>query len=108
MDSLDVFRDLKQVVGKLERLESVSYPGRWYSEEDGLVWELYAENIHEGMEFHPLKIAKCPKKSKEFYEYWPRQEEAELMCYLRNEVGPALKRAVEQLELERRAAGRSR
>jgi hypothetical protein len=80
----------EQELLELERLSAAATAPPWYVEEDETVWELYAENIPfpeippPFNRAHPWKIAKCPKKSQEFAEYWPNEADAALIVALRN------------------------
>ena len=50
-------------------------PGPWFIEDGENSWDLYAEQ-----EGHPKKIAKCPKQSIEYAEYWPDDDDANLIA----------------------------
>lgn len=84
-------------VEELRRLRVAAYPGRWYYEDySDDVWELYAENIHDGMVLHPLKILKAAKQGGPYANWWPRKEEAEYLCAAVNAL-PGLLTELEQL-----------
>ena len=50
-------------------------PGPWFIEDGENSWDLYAEQ-----KGHPKKIAKCPKQSIEYAEYWPDDDDANLIA----------------------------
>ena len=82
-------------------------PGPWYVEESERSWELYARNVLVGIpdmfgnpdtEVHPWKLAKCPKKSTEFAEYWPKDADARFIVSARKLV-PELAESLKSAEV---------
>ena len=66
-------------------------PSPWFIEEDELTWNLYGGN-----NMMSLKIIKAPKKSKEYAEYQPKDEDARLIC-IAPEMYKVLKRCKQLL-----------